>query len=111
FGNDRTVGVELMTPSVTSTNVVDAANLSDEISDLVSRRVTESNDHIEYFDGGIYGYSVVEFTPDRCNYRIHSVDKTTDSSDPERELARRVEVLENGRIIDSPRDYWNWFWK
>jgi alkaline phosphatase D len=96
------VGVEFMTPALTSQNAAEALHLARGrrrtiTEPLVSRLVTLMNPHIEFFDSHNWGYSVVEFTPEACTYIGYSVDKTTNSPDAEREVVAAYEVPE-GRV-------------
>ena len=91
------IGVEFMTPAVTSLNVADALRLtrgwrSRVTRPLVSGLVTAMNPHIEFFDGHHWGYSVVEFTREDCTYVGYAVDKTEDSPDADREVVAAYRV-------------------
>jgi alkaline phosphatase D len=85
------IGVEFMTPAITSLNVAEALHLTRgwrrRITEpLLSWLVPLMNPHIEFFDGHHWGYSVVEFTRDDCTYVGYAVDKTVDSPDADREV-------------------------
>jgi alkaline phosphatase D len=99
---DSRVGVEFMTPAITSCNVAEAVGadrglVGDVTEWLLSRAVRAQNPHMELFNSHNWGYSVVEFTPDECTYTAYSVDKTVDSPDAEKEVLAALRVPE-GRV-------------
>jgi alkaline phosphatase D len=96
------VGVEFMTPAMTSINFAEAANVDDGwrgrlTEPLLSRGTTWQNPHVEFFDSHHWGYSTVELTPEKCTYTAYAVDKTTNSATAERERLARFSVPE-GRV-------------
>lgn len=93
------VGVELMTPPVTSINFAETAGTSQgwlgRITEpILSWGVRWQNPHLELFDSHHWGYSTVELTPEACTYTAYAVDKTTDSTAAEKEVLARLEVPE-----------------
>ena len=69
------VGVEFMTPSISS------STWNDELEDIIGIRVPGSvvrlmNPHIRFFDGDLAGYTTVTFSPEDCIYAAYSVDRT-----------------------------------
>ena len=91
------IGVEFMTPAVTSLNIAEALGLTRGwrgrlAEPVLSRLVTAMNPHIEFFNSHHWGYSVVEFTREDCTYVGYAVDKTDDSPDADRSVltAHRV---------------------
>jgi alkaline phosphatase D len=85
------IGVEFMTPAVTSLNIAEALRLTrgwaGKITEpLLTWLVTAMNPHIEFFDSHNWGYSVVEFTRDDCTYVGYAVDKTVNSPDADRSV-------------------------
>jgi len=91
------IGVEFMTPAVTSLNAAEALHLTRGLrgrltEPLLTRLVTAMNPHIEFFDSHNWGYSVVEFTRDACTYVGYGVDKTVDSPDADREVVTAYRV-------------------
>ncbi len=100
------IGVEFMTPAITSINVAEALDLTRGWR----RRVTEPvlswlvpamNPHIEFFDSHHWGYSVVEFTPEHCTYVGYAVDKTVNSPDAEREVLVAYRVPEGEHELED----------
>lgn len=99
FKNDEEVGVEFMTPAITSVNLAEVLPGIDaldwfEISELA---VTTTNPHIEFFDSTEWGYSVVEFTPEDCTYTAYSVDKNMNTQDATKQRLKTLRVPE-GRV-------------
>ena len=98
FGNntplavDNFVGVEFMTPSVTSANLgemlgaqLDATQRAILLQGLAPAAVRVNNPHIQYFDSSRYGYSTLEFTDRHAEWVAYTVDK----NDPDPRTARR----------------------
>ena len=110
---ENRVGVELMTPAVTSGNISEEAAervvkkegpVGDAIRialawviGLVLSVVIERLRYIVSFDSHEWGYSVVEFTPNYCTHRTYSVDKRTNARDAKRRLFKEFRVP-NGEI-------------
>ncbi len=91
------VGVEFMTPSVTSVNIAEAVGVEGGLRKRLTRPLfnglaTLMNPHYECFDSHHWGYSVVEFTPEACTFTAYSVDKTRDAPDVERRPIARFRV-------------------
>ncbi len=84
FANSAPLGVEFMTPSITSANVGDAlATLPFPLpaDALEEQAIRASNPHIQYFNSNRWGYSTVHFTPDAVSYTAYSADKADNSPD------------------------------
>jgi alkaline phosphatase D len=87
------VGVELMTPAVTSVNLaeavgVDEGSLSRPTRTLFRRAVLGANPHFDLFDSHHWGYATVTLDRDACRYVAYAVDKTVDDAHaPKRRLA------------------------
>lgn len=110
---ENRVGVELMTPAVTSGNIseelaartvrkegpiVDAIRIA--LAGVLGWLLTvavEKLRYVEFFDSHEWGYSVVEFTPDYCIHRTYSVDKRTNARDAKRKLFKEFRIP-NGEI-------------
>lgn len=105
------VGVEFMTPALTSQNAAEALHLAHGrrrrvTEPLVSRLVELMNPHIEFFNSHNWGYSVVEFTPEECSYVGYGVDKTVDSPDADRSVVAAYRVPEGHvRLNDVTDEY------
>jgi alkaline phosphatase D len=87
------VGVELMTPAVTSVNLaeaigVDEGPLAGPTRSLLSGAVLGMNPHLDLFDSHHWGYATVTVGRDDCRYVAYAVDKTVDTDRaPRRRLA------------------------
>lgn len=103
--DDELVGVEFMTPAVTSVNLAEILPGIDELDrlDIAEETVTTLNPHIEFFDSTEWGYSVVEFTPEDCTYTAYSVDKSVNGPQAKKQRLRTLRVP-NGRIEIEPID-------
>lgn len=101
--NDEEVGVEFMTPAVTSANLAEYVPGSETLSwfDISELAVTLTNPHVEFFNSSEWGYSIVEFTPDECTYTAYSVDKTVDSPNAEKQRLRTLRVPEGDVKIET----------
>ncbi|MFC4406024.1 alkaline phosphatase D family protein [Haloarchaeobius iranensis] len=93
------IGVEFMTPAVTSLNAAEALHITrgwrGKITEpLLTKLVTGMNPHIEFFDSHNWGYSVVEFTREDCTYVGFAVDKTTNSEYADRDVVVAYRVPE-----------------
>lgn len=93
------IGVEFMTPAVTSLNVAEALHLTRGwagrmTEPLLSWLIPAMNPHIEFFDSHNWGYSIVEFTREDCTYVGYAVDKTTNSTDADRSVLAAYRVPE-----------------
>lgn len=90
------VGLEVMTPAVTSVNVAEAVNLDAGVRGrltrpVLSRAVELANPHIDRFESHHWGYSVARFERDRVVVDVYAVDKTVDAADAPRLRLARVE--------------------
>ncbi|MFB6084960.1 MAG: alkaline phosphatase [Halorientalis sp.] len=105
------IGVEFMTPALTSLNAAEALHLTEGwrgtvTEPLVSKLVTGMNPHIDFFDSHNWGYSVVEFTPEACTYVGYAVDKTVDSPDADRDVLVAYRVPEGVvNLVDVTDEY------
>jgi len=114
YPDNGLVGVELMTPAVTSINIPEAILagmkmasgriggaigflVSDIVEPIVDAAIPKTIPNVEFFNSYEWGYSVVTFTPNHCTYRAYSVDKTDNSTEAERTLVTEVRIPE-GRI-------------
>jgi alkaline phosphatase D len=102
---EEKLGVEFMTPAVTSANLREVLDLpTGPIAEAAfAETANEPNPHLRFFDSHHWGYAVVEFATDACTYTAYSVDKRVDSADAaKRRLARlrvpagRVEIRDAG---------------
>mgnify|MGYP000362559383 CR=1 FL=1 len=95
FDFDNYLGVEFMTPSVTSAGLFDligAATPQGE-QQLVAQAVTNTavrttNPHIRYFNTTQNGYSTIEFSDRHCDWKAYIVDKNINRGDQAIKLTR-----------------------
>jgi alkaline phosphatase D len=105
------IGVEFMTPAVTSLNAAEALHLTRGLrgtitEPILTKLVTGMNPHIEFFDSHNWGYSVVEFTHEDCTYVGYAVDKTENSTDADREVLKAYRVREGDvELADVTMEY------
>ncbi|MCO1336631.1 alkaline phosphatase D family protein [Microbulbifer sp. OS29] len=80
---DNLVGVELMTPSISSPNLNDTVEKGIDVgsifTSLLNGGVQVNNPHIKDFVSNIYGYAVIEFNVDELNWTVYSIDKKADN--------------------------------
>lgn len=87
------VGVEFMTPGVTSDNLGAAGGLpADETEDAIDESVQVGNPHIEWFNSSRWGYTVVDMTRSALTYTAYEVDRADDSADADKRLLRAYRV-------------------
>lgn len=92
--NNR-VGVELMTPSMTSGNLGEQGEIPPDVyEDAFTEAVEAGNPHVEWINTSRYGFSKVEITEDGLLYTAFEVDKGDDSKDPETFPLRMYHVPE-----------------
>ncbi len=103
------IGVEFMTPAITSVNVAEALHVARgwrrRITEpLLSWIVPAMNPHVEFFDSHHWGYSVVEFTPEACTYVGYTVDKTVNAPDADRSVIAAYRVPEGEIELEDVTD-------
>ncbi len=98
---ENVVGVEFMTPAVSSDNL--GAVLADlgfegEIGEGLIRLM---NPHVRFADLYHWGYATVTFGRRACTYRAYSVDRTVNDANVPRTLLKELRVLRNRtRLFD-----------
>lgn len=80
---DNLVGVELMTPSISSPNMNDTVEKGIDVgsvfTSLLNGGVQLNNPHIKDFVSNIYGYAVIEFNHSELNWTVYNIDKKSDN--------------------------------
>lgn len=112
---ENRVGVEFMTPAVTSVNFAELhpAGSPPREATLTETLSYAGNRHIQYLNSSRWGYSVVEFTPEECTYTAYAVDKTENSPAAERERLKVLRVpegtvrIEDEETVDNTPDVQN----
>lgn len=104
------VGVEFMTPAVTSSTLVDylinlltpderqaimAEDKKGPSKFLFENIAKATNPHIQFFNSQEWGYSIVEFTPTQATYSAYSIPKSSNSDRLPRRLIRQIRVPVN----------------
>lgn len=86
------VGIEVMTPSVTSPNLQDnianAVNIDEDLRALFNGGARLNNPHIKDFNSSIYGYTVMEFERNELRWDIYDIDKKQNNPATEKVLYR-----------------------
>jgi alkaline phosphatase D len=103
------IGIEFMTPAITSLNAAEALHLTRGwrkrlTEPLLSWLVPAMNPHIEFFDSHNWGYSTVTFTREDCTYVGYAVDKTVDDADADREVVTAWRVPEGAVELEEVTD-------
>lgn len=96
------VGVELMTPAITSANLSEIAGgpaNAEAEAFLSDPAVRALNPHFAWFDSSHFGYSIVEVTRDGLKWEAYAVDKTTTAG--KRETLRVLRVPDGKVEIES----------
>ncbi len=76
------IGVEYMTPAITSSNLQEQLGLGDQAEAGLEQASLAVNPHLQYLNSHQYGYATVEFTRDHCDYTMYVVDKSTPTPAP-----------------------------
>lgn len=76
------IGVEYMTPAITSSNLQEQLGLNDQAEQGLEQSSVALNPHLQYLNSRQYGYATVHFTRDHCDYTMFVVDKSTPSPAP-----------------------------
>lgn len=107
FASSNYMGVEFMTPSVTSSNLIntlgikraaavkaknaaEAKSLGGVIDFFASSAVYVLNPHIKYFDSSAYGYSTLEFRRSYCEWTAYEVDKNKADGTAGRKVKKKL---------------------
>jgi alkaline phosphatase D len=103
FDRDNVVGIEFMTPSVTSAGIAEIGGVEDPpvydwghpvLNRILPRYFLENlvratNRHIRFFNSQDYGVSTLTFTRSHCDWIAYTVDKRVgDRVPPAREIHR-----------------------
>lgn len=84
------VGLELMTPSVSSPNLSDSiangAQINQDLGALLNSGAQVNNPHIKHFSGSVYGYSIVELKDNDLEWQVYHIDKLRPVEDTNKQL-------------------------
>lgn len=90
------LGAEFMAPSLTSPGPAETLR---RIGFWPGNAFLEqANPHLNFFDGDINGYTILEITPKSVTYELYSVDKTQNRPDTPKRLARRLRYRPGGGL-------------
>ena len=96
------VGVEYMTPAITSSNLADQLNNGTFTAIISAMAVNPSlNPHSVFFDSSNYGYATVEFNTSHCEYTMYVVDKTVNAANSTRTVLKKFQTPINTTAINS----------
>jgi alkaline phosphatase D len=99
------VGVEFMTPSVTSAALFDlilkSLGNSPLASGLTEGAVRLNNPHLRYFDSSQHGYSTLELTREHCEWIAYAVDKSRPDA-PRKAYARFRKTIASPALTELP---------
>jgi alkaline phosphatase D len=112
--DDGRVGVELMTPAVSSDNLADSGLFPPARQEEAFNEAAQSqNPHVEWINSNNYGYSVVELTDEAAVYTAYAVPRTPDGASAPKEVLRKFRVpegevelqeIQGGTVPDSDAD-------
>ncbi|WP_431688480.1 alkaline phosphatase D family protein [Hahella sp. NBU794] len=102
FNFSNQIGVEFMTPSLTSAGLFDvllAQAPDDEVRDFLLNATSEgavrlTNPHIRMFNSKDHGYSTIEYTDGYCEWIAYKVNKNLNSGEQERKALARYRKYE-----------------
>lgn len=91
------VGLECMTPAITSVNGAEAVGVDDGFLRRVTRPVLSGlaramNPHLESFDSHTWGYATATFTRNQFSFGVYAVEKSVDRADAPRTNSESVTV-------------------
>lgn len=89
FAGTPLIGMEFMAPSLTSPNPRDS--FGPRLPWPGNRAVELLNPWLEFFDGEMNGYAILELTEQQVTYELYAVDKSVSETGASRRLVRRVE--------------------
>lgn len=96
FNYDNFIGVEFMTPSITSAGLFDMLKMETPTGPvqllaqgLTNAAVRLTNPHVRYFNTVQNGFSTIEFRQDYCDWKAFAVDKNVNSGTQKISLLRQ----------------------
>jgi len=96
------VGVEFMTPAVTSSNLGQLFDIPSIPIDFSEFAVRLTNPHIRFFNSAYWGYSTVEFNSQYCEYTVFDIDKSQNYGNVRKRVYKRLRVpVNNVRIVEA----------
>ena len=96
------VGVEYMTPAITSSNLADQLNNGTFTAVLSGMAVNPAlNSHGKFFDSAHYGYATAEFNASYCEFTMYVVDKTANQANATRTVLKKFQTPMNVAAINE----------
>lgn len=105
------IGVEFMTPSVTSSGMFELLNLvlgespnplaKTILEQITNTTILENNKHIKYFDSDNHGYSTIEFTKDYCDWKCYAIDKSVNDGNQEPVLLKHYRKVPGNHLLQD----------
>ncbi|WP_281557403.1 alkaline phosphatase D family protein [Thalassomonas sp. RHCl1] len=87
------VGVELMTPAISSPNLQDTVNQNIDVGSvfkaMLNGGVQVNNPHIKDFNSAIHGYALLEFNKNELFWTVYNIDKKTDNPDTTKKVYKK----------------------
>ncbi|MCO8256068.1 alkaline phosphatase D family protein [Haladaptatus sp. AB618] len=100
--NRDTVGIEFMTPSITSVCAADVVDFpGDWDREALAAIAKAENEHLEYINWYEHGYSVVEFTETDCEFTVYGVDADENSADAEKRTLAQYRVPDGELSLEA----------
>jgi alkaline phosphatase D len=88
FAGQAIIGMEFMAPSLTSPNPRDT--FGTRLPWLGNQVVELLNPWLEFFDGEMNGYAILELSEEQARYEVYAVDKSVNGIAAEKQLVRQV---------------------
>lgn len=102
--NANIVGLEIMTPSISSPNlkrvILAESSLDININALTETVVRLINPHIKMFNSDLYGYSIVRLDQKHCEWTIYNIDTRTDNPNATKKQFKKLRY--------DPKTFWLW---
>jgi len=100
------VGLELMTPSISSPNLSDSiangSGISQDMGALLNGGAQVNNPHIKHFSGSVYGYSIVELKQNELEWKVFHIDKLKPVNETTKQLYKAFTYDPYWMWLDQP---------
>lgn len=103
LNQNNLVGVEYMTPGVTSANLQEIfAAAPPPAAGLVFNDTTirATNPHVQFFNSSTWGYATLDFSRERVVYTAYSIDKSVNSTAASKTLLRQMQTPVRNQASD-----------
>jgi alkaline phosphatase D len=103
------VGVEFMTPSITSSGMFELLDqvaatspvLQSFLKDLSSTVIKQQNPHIEFFNSSEHGFSIIEFNHEYCDWKCFAVDKNVNDGNQRPNLLKHYRKVIGHHLLQD----------